>query len=162
MSGTSRRSPCNSMLRTLRGRARQVNDGRYAFGAMAAHARTRYACAPMARLGNHEDVSHSLIPLALALGLIRHKAYGDRPLTSQGRDGDFNMLAGVVASLVTLYEYASDPSQPPRVLGKRELDGGIFREGGKELRFIDGRPAKRYLAINATDVECILALLKST
>lgn len=105
----------------------------------------------MANPGDHEDVPHTLIPLGLAVGLIRSKVYAD---------GDLNALASFVAATVPIYEYATDPSQAPRALLKDELEGGMFREGGKELRFIDGRATKRYLALNALDVECVTSLLR--
>ena len=113
----------------------------------------------MPPIGDHDDVPHTLIPLALAVGLIRSKVYGDRPVAGQGRDGDFNALAGFVAATVTLYEFSSDPSERPRVLAQAELEGGLFRDGGRELRFIDGRSPKRYLAVSAVDVECVIAML---
>ena len=112
-------------------------------------------------LEEHDDVPHTLIPLSLAVGLVRHKGgYAERQVTEQGREGDFNMLAGFIAATVPLYEYSTDASTPPRALQKAELEGGMFRNGAKELRFIDGRATKRCLAVNATDVECILALLR--
>jgi hypothetical protein len=112
-------------------------------------------------LYEHDATPHTLIPLTLAVGLVRHKGgYAERQVTEQGRDGDFNMLAGFIAATVTLYEYSTDASTAPRALKKAELEGGMFRNGAKELRFIDGRATKRCLAVNATDVECILALLR--
>jgi len=114
----------------------------------------------MASPGDHEDVPHTLIPLGLAVGLVRSKVYADRRLTDQGPEGDLNILASFVAGTVAVYEYATDPSRAPRVLRRSELEGGIFRDGGKELRFIDGRATKRYLAVNALDVECVTSLLR--
>jgi len=114
----------------------------------------------MPSIGEHDEVPHTLIPLALAVSLIRSKVYGDRPVAGQGREGDFNALAGFVAATVTLYEFSSDPSERPRVLLQAELEGGLFRDGGRELRFIDGRRTKRYLAVSAQDVEGVIALLK--
>jgi hypothetical protein len=92
--------------------------------------------------------------------LLRHRVYGERQVTDQGRAGDFSMLAYFIAGVVRLYEYFDDPSTPPRRLGKATLEGGLFREGGKELRFLDGRPAKRFLAVSDKDLECATALLK--
>jgi hypothetical protein len=109
--------------------------------------------------GDHEDVPHTLLPLTLAVGLVRNKAYADRSLTNQGREGDFNMLAGFIASTVLVYEYSLDPSKPPRPLRAPELEGGFFRAGAKELQFIDGRPTLHHLAVNATDLESVVAVL---
>jgi hypothetical protein len=110
--------------------------------------------------GNEADLPHSLIPLTLAVTVVRHKVYGERQIATQGPVGDLDMVANFVAGAVPLYEYFDDPSTPPRALKEATLEGGIFRDGGKELRFLDGRPAKRLLAINAADVECVTALLK--
>jgi len=113
----------------------------------------------MANPGDHEDVPHTLIPLGLAVGLIRSKVYAGAKLTDQGEKGDLNALASFVAATVPIYEYTADPSRAPRALLRTELEGGMFRDGGKELRFIDGRATKRYLALNALDVECVRSLL---
>jgi hypothetical protein len=110
---------------------------------------------------DHEDVPHTLLPLVLAVGLVRHKVYDDQPLTDQGREGDFSMLANFMAEIIPIYEYSLDASRSPRVLGKHELGGGMFRDGAKELRFIDGRPPLLHMAVNATDVECVLSLLRA-
>jgi len=107
-----------------------------------------------------DDVPHSLIPLTLAVGLVRHKAYDDRQVTNQGREGDFNMLAGFVAATVPIYEYPADRSAAARALRKCELEGGVFRNGGGELQFIDGRSTKRHLAVHATDMACVVSLLR--
>jgi len=38
-----------------------------------------------------------------------------------------------------VYEYSTDASTAPRALRTAELEGGMFRNGAKELRFVDGR-----------------------
>ena len=88
-------------------------------------------------VGNEADLPHSLVPLTLAAVVVRCKAYGERQITDQGPVGDLNMLANFIAFTVPLYEYFSDPSEPPRALDKAALEGGIFREGGKEIRFLE-------------------------
>ena len=107
-------------------------------------------------IGEHDDVPHTLLPLTLAVGLIRAKVYGERA----GAHGQLDALAAFIAGTVLLYEFASDPSRPPRALSAAEIEGGLFRGGGRELRFLDGRSAKQHLAVNAVDVECVMALLK--
>ena len=116
----------------------------------------------MANPGDHEDVPHTLIPLGLAVGLIRSKVYAQGKSTDrdQGHTVDLNALASFVAGTVPVYEYETNPSKAPRALSKAELEGGMFRDGAKELRFIDGRATKRYLALNALDVECVTSLLR--
>jgi hypothetical protein len=109
---------------------------------------------------DHEDFPHTLLPLTLAVGLVRNRIYDDRPLTDQGREGDFNMLANVIAEAIPIYEYSVDASRPPRPIQRHQLVGGMFREGAQELHFIDGRPPLRHMAVNAIDLECVLALLR--
>ena len=108
-------------------------------------------------IGEHDDVPHTLIPLPLAVGLIRAKVYGERAGLQHGQ---LDALAAFVAGTVLLYEFAADPSRPPHPLTSDEIEGGLFREGGRELRYLDGRAARRNLAVNAIDVECVMALLK--
>jgi hypothetical protein len=111
----------------------------------------------MASVGDHDDVAHSLIPLALAVGLLRHRLSVER---AAGRpEGDLDALAGFSAAMVPLYEYDPNPSKPPRRLARQEVEGGLFRDGARELRFLDGRPAKRHLAVNALDLECVSSVL---
>jgi hypothetical protein len=113
----------------------------------------------MATVGDHDEVRHSLIPLGLAVDLIRHKVHGERPPAQRNAEADLNALASFMAATMTLYEYDGDPSRPARTLAPRELEGGLFRNGGKELQFLDGRATKRLLAVTALDVECATALL---
>jgi hypothetical protein len=107
-----------------------------------------------------DSVPHSLIPLALAVGVVRYKAYGGGQPKSQGPEGELNMLAAFIAATVPVYEFQADRPAAVRALSKPELEGGLFRDSGRELRFLDGRPAKRNLAVNATDVACVVSLLK--
>jgi hypothetical protein len=37
----------------------------------------------------------------------------------------------------------------------------MFKAGGKELRFIDGRPARQFLAVTAEDVAATIKALKA-
>ena len=113
----------------------------------------------MARVGDHDEVRHSLIPLGLAVDLIRHKIHGERPPAQRNAEADLNALASFMAATMTLYEYDGDPSRPARTLAPHNLEGGLFRNGGKELQFLDGRATKRLLAVTALDVECATALL---
>lgn len=107
-----------------------------------------------------DSVSHTLIPLALAVGVVRNKAYDGGQPTSQGPEGELNMLAAFIAATVPVYELDAGRPAAVRALLMRELEGGLFRESGRELRFLDGRSAKRDLAVNATDVACVVSLLK--
>ena len=107
---------------------------------------------------NHDDVPHTLLPFALAIGLIRHKAYGSKP---HSPESDRIALANFSAGLVPIYEYAPDPSKRPRVLTKADLAGGLFREGGKELRYLDGGPTRRDLAPRAEALRAQAAQIRA-
>ena len=111
-------------------------------------------------MADDSDLAHRLIPLALAVTVVRHRVYGTRQITDQGPLGDLNMLANFIACAVAIYEYFDDPSKPPRVLDRAALEGGIFREGGKEIHFLDGRPPKSLLAVTDADLQRATALLK--
>jgi hypothetical protein len=115
----------------------------------------------MRPFGDHDDTPHTLLPLTLAVGLVRSKVQAGHNTTGRGPEGDADAIAAFIAGVVPLYEFAHDPSVRPRMLERGELDTGLFRGGGQELHFIDGRPTKRYLAVNAVDVECVIALLRN-
>ena len=113
----------------------------------------------MATVGDRDEVRHSLIPLTLAVELIRHKVHGERPPAHRNAQADLDALACFIAGSRMLYEYDADPSRAPRRLARQELEGGLFRNGAKELHFLDGRASKRLLAVTALDLECTTAVL---
>ena len=105
-------------------------------------------------IGQDTQFQHSLVPLVLAVSLVRAKISADAPNTPPDADG----LATFIASAVPIFEYFEDPNWYPRWLGRAWQDG-VFRQGGAELRFIDGRRSKRLLAVQAHDVECVIDML---
>ena len=113
----------------------------------------------MATFGDRDEVRHSLIPLQLAVEVIRHKIHGERPPAHRNAQADLDALATFIAATMMLYEYDADPSGQPRRLAREELEGGLFRSGAQELHFLDGRASKRLLAVTALDVECTTAVL---
>ena len=113
----------------------------------------------MPTVSDHDEVRHSLIPLPLAAAVIQHKVYGERPPAQRNAQADLDGLAYFIAATMALYEYDDDRSRPARRLASRELEGGLFRDGARELHFLDGRASKRLLAVTALDVECATALL---
>jgi hypothetical protein len=95
----------------------------------------------------------------MATLLIRHKVHGERPPAHRNAQADLDALACFIAGSMMLYEYDADPSRAPRRLARQELEGGLFRNGAKELHFLDGRASKRLLAVTALDLECATAVL---
>lgn len=105
-------------------------------------------------IGLDTYLPHTLVPLALAVSLVRSKLSARAAAVSS----DSNGLARYIASAVPVYEYFDDPDWRPRRLTRACLDG-VFRDGGAELRFVDGRRSKRRLAVRADDIECVIDML---
>lgn len=110
-------------------------------------------------MGRNDELSHTLLPLSLAADLVRAKIYAVWRTAGQDREAGLNTLATFIAGMIQLYEYGQDPSEAPRALRKAEIDGGLFRNGGKTLVFIDGRPTKSLLAVNVDDVQRVIEML---
>ena len=107
-------------------------------------------------VGRNDHLSHSLVPLSVAVVLVRQSVYGSR---RSAESPDPNAIATFIAGMVPIYEYWDDPSIRPRALCNSQ-SAGLFRNGGRELQFLDGRPAKRLLAVQADDVACVSEMLK--
>jgi hypothetical protein len=106
-----------------------------------------------------EDLPHTLLPLRLAAELIFSKVYEGRVVTS--REEILDSIASTIAVLAPIYEYSADSHQPARPLSRLELEGGMFKGGARELRFIDGRQPRMSLAVAANDVTHTIETLKS-
>lgn len=106
-----------------------------------------------------EDLPHTLLPLRLAAELIFSKVYVDRVVTS--REEVLDSIASTIAVLAPIYEYSADSHHPARPLSRMELEGGMFKGGARELRFIDGRQPRTSLAVAANDVTQTIETLKS-
>jgi hypothetical protein len=102
-------------------------------------------------IGEDTQFPHSLVPLALAVLLVRAKLPG-------AAGADPNAVATLIASAVPIFEYWNNPLRLPRPLASALRDG-VFRDGGQELRFVDGRPTKYRLAVHAEDVHCVVDML---
>lgn len=102
-----------------------------------------------------DHLSHRLMPLELAVMLVRNKVYGSRPGAPSSEP---NAIARFIAASVPIYECSKDPSRRPSAV-RRDHDG-LFRKGGRELHFLDGRPIKKDLAVKADDVACVIAMLR--
>ena len=108
-------------------------------------------------IGRDDELPHSLVPLALAVLLVRTKVYSEAP---NNPAAEYDALATVIAAIVPIYEYSQDPGRLPQSLMARSMRGGLFRRGGKELHFLDGRPSKHLLAVRADDVASAIEVLK--
>ena len=109
-----------------------------------------------AMIGQDTQLPHTLVPLALAVAVVR-----SRTLTHAAAvPPDANGLATFIASVVPVFEYFENPSWLPCLLDVRSHDG-VLRAGGAELRFTDGRVPKRRLAVQANDVECVIDMLNN-
>jgi len=102
-----------------------------------------------------DHLSHRLMPLELAVMLVRNKVYASRPGAPSSEP---NAIARFIAASVPIYECSKDPSRRPSAV-RRDHDG-LFRKGGRELHFLDGRPIKKDLAVKADDVACVIAMLR--
>jgi hypothetical protein len=105
--------------------------------------------------------SHDVVPLFLGVLQIFRRVYSERLLTSvPGRStAHLDGLAYTVASFVPVIVYAADGAEA-RPLTQEELSVGLFRDGGKALYFLDGRPEIRNLALRASDIEPVAQALK--
>ena len=101
-----------------------------------------------------QRLPHTLVPLALAVTLIRAKL---APAGSAVA-ADADAIATFIASTVPIWEYSDDVLKPPRPL--RNPAQGVFREGGGELRFLDGRPSMRLLAVQTDDINCVVEMVE--
>lgn len=105
-------------------------------------------------LERSDRLPHTLMPIGLALASIRHAVYGDRNAPPP------ESIASFVAATVPIYEYRPEQAGAARAIRRRELEGGMFRQNGTELHFLDGRSARSTLAVNADDVRCVIEMLR--
>jgi hypothetical protein len=128
------------------------------------------ACFRIAAVDSIRPSAHSLLALPLAIVVLREKVHRAQPSTGNrqadanatgNRQADANALAALIAGAVRLYECAEDPAAPPRLV-RHDPRKGSFRDGGRELHFFDGTPAKRRLAVQADELGAMLAKLTET
>lgn len=101
-------------------------------------------------LGESAGLAHSLLPLSIAVESV------ERAL--RGNHRSRHAIGAFIVSTVPVYEYFANPGRLPRALLRRELENSLLGED-LELLFLDGRPTKRQLAVNADDVACVAAML---
>ena len=108
-----------------------------------------------------DSFPHSLVPLDLAALQVMHSVYPQQRSLGNGKEQVLDSIATTISVIASIYEYDTDSHRPARRLSHHELDGGMFKRGGKELRFIDGRPPRSSLAVTAKDVAETIKALKA-
>ncbi len=106
-------------------------------------------------MGQTEPSVHGLLALSLAIIVVREEVYRAQP-SSANKEADGNALAGLIASVIRLWECAEDPAVPPRLV-RHDPRKGRFRSDGRELHFFDGTPALRRLAVQADELAAAIA-----
>lgn len=99
----------------------------------------------------------SLMPLAVAVSLVHERVYPGHNVANA--EEHLSSIATAIAGLVPIYEYGHKPEYTPRLLSGADLSGGLFRDRGRELRFVDGRATKLSLAVRANDVDRVVSIL---
>ena len=103
---------------------------------------------------------HSLIPLKLAAALVWNRFYIGRVSAPAWQESMLNSIAATFSVIGKIYEYnPNDPTDSIRLLSRIEIEGGMFKQGGDELHFIDGRPPRRSLAVRAESVSATIEAL---
>jgi hypothetical protein len=108
-------------------------------------------------VGPTEPSVHGLLALSLAILVVREEVYCAQP-SSTNEWADDNALAGLIASLIRIWECAEDPAVPPRLV-RHDPRKGRFWNNGRELHFFDGTPALRRLAVQADELAAMVAKL---
>jgi hypothetical protein len=102
---------------------------------------------------------HSLVPFELAVLSIYHRIYSPPPAAA-AQPEQLDAFAAMVAALVPLYTYTPDASEPARELTLDELDGALYRGGGRSAVFLDKRAPITPLAMDAGSVNGVVQFLQ--
>jgi hypothetical protein len=105
--------------------------------------------------------AHDLVPLDLAAAMIFRRVYEEQMLVGvASRDGaHIDGIAYTIAAMCPIYVYEAD-GRAVRQLSEQEVARGLFRNGARELHFIDGRPSVRNLAVATASIEAVLKALQ--
>ena len=100
----------------------------------------------------------SLVPLDRAVELIADAVYraGTRPLPDLAL---FDGLANTVSALVPMFVVDGGGAQQ---LSEAELDRALFRKGGAEMYFADGRAPVVNLAVTSDAIAQVVRILKGS
>jgi len=100
-----------------------------------------------------------MIPLPRALEIIAEHIYADgKNAVPMVRTDLFDGLANTLSVLTPMFVLESATSA--RCLSEEELDKALFRKGGSEMYFVDGRAPIRNLGVTAEGVAKALRILK--
>ena len=102
-----------------------------------------------------------LVPLDVAVKLVWSKVYEGKTPAAR-KEEILDSLATTFSVSSTLYEYHTGGQIPPRALDQHELDGGLFKGGGRELHFSDGRQPRRNLAVMPEEISAAIEALKAS
>ena len=106
----------------------------------------------------HTNNPHDLVPLDLVVAQIWRDIYGGFGDTVPSRKGaHLDGLAYTVAVFCPIYVYEHSTS---RRVTPEEISNCLFRDGAKEIRFVDGRPPLKNLAIAAKAAPALIRVLK--
>ena len=100
------------------------------------------------------DTQHDLVPLDLAARTVYQRVYeqAHRKVGVACNAEHLNGIAYAIAALSALFSYEVDGASAPRSLKTDELLNGLFRDGGRSIIFLDGRPALTRLAVLASEL----------
>ena len=103
-------------------------------------------------------IDTGMVELGRAVVLIAEQVYAGDSLTTP-RARLFDSLAGTVSALVPLF---STDGGAPRQLAERELESALFRNGGSEMYFPDGRAPVTHLAVTSDGIARVIRILKGS
>lgn len=99
--------------------------------------------------------SHNHTPLIVAAAVI-YRAFIEekrrRTHTKEDLEKHLDVAARLLATVVPIYRL---DHEPPTIIGSQTLTKGVFADGGRMLRFADGRAVITALGIGKTDLELI-------
>ena len=101
-----------------------------------------------------------LVPLALAARMVYQRAYGMPPPEPHLADR-LNGLAYSLARLGSLYAIEEGRSAPRR-LWREELACGYFRDGGRELHFLDERAPILNMGVTRESIDSAVEGLRTS
>ena len=106
----------------------------------------------------HGISKHDLVAIPVAARIVFQRAYGRSPPKTHLADR-LNGLAYCLASLGRLYAIERRKAAP-RPLSREELQCGYFRNGGRELHFLDERAPVLHIGVTEASIEGAVSALR--